>query len=173
MSSPIVIVAGPIGAGKTTVANAMVPLLDGKVARIEGDLFWLFLAKGFGSVPNPGAFRLVMSSMLAAAVPVAANDAMTVLDFSIPPWYLDTARKIAGVRQVPIDYVVVRPPLEECAARAKKRKEGAIADYAQYTDLFRDFDAVEERHLEAGSTSPAEVAARIVEGLKAGRFRLI
>ena len=112
---------------------------------------------------------MVMRSMVAAAVPYALGGYEVILDFSIPPWFLDTAKRIAGMREVPLEYVVLRPGVEVCAQRARERAEGAIAEYAQYQDLYDDFagaDAV------TGDGTPGETARRIREGLEAGRFRL-
>ena len=44
-----------------------------------------------------------MSAMAAAAIPFATGGSHVVLDFSIPPWFLDTVKKIAGMRDVPVD----------------------------------------------------------------------
>src|SRR6202012_5850437 len=89
-----------------------------------------------------GRFKMVMRSMVAASVPYALQGYEVILDFSIPPWFLDTAKRIAGMREVPLDYVVLRPPATVCAQRAKERAEGAIGDYAQYQDLYDDFREV-------------------------------
>jgi gluconate kinase len=168
----IVILSGPIGAGKTTVARELVAASPGPIACIEGDTFWSFIAKG-ARTGRHRDFRMIMTAMTAAAVPYALADYEAVLDFSIPPWYLDTVRKVAKLRDVPLDYVVLRPSQAVCAARAAARTEGKIADYTQYRDLYVSFDEA-ERHIVQDDESPAaSVAASIREGLDAGRFRLI
>ena len=172
MQGAIVILSGPVGAGKTTVARELVALLPDQVACIEGDLFWSFLRKGYAPGPTAGGFRLLMAGMLAAAVPFAASGALTIVDFSIPPWYLDTARKIASVRAVPLHYVVLRPPLEICASRARSRTQGAIADYGELTALHQDFEQVPETQVVGEVAPPGETAALVAAGLNDGRFRL-
>jgi hypothetical protein len=92
--------------------------------------------------------------------------------FSVPPWFLDTARRIAKVREAPLDYVALRPSESVCAARAAARAEGKLTEYAAYSELYATFDP-ELRHLIEDDGSDAKaVAARIREGLNAGLFRL-
>jgi len=171
MPTPILILSGPVGSGKTTVAREMVRLLTGEVVLIEGDVFWSFYAKGAHG-PTHKRFRTIMSAMTVASVPFAAGGSHVILDFSIPPWFLDTVRKIAATREVALDYVVLRPSEQVCAERAKARAEGSIADYSHYGELYRDFDQV-ARHILCNDTmSPTESASAILRGLAEGRFRL-
>ena len=172
MPNPILILSGPVGAGKTTVGRELVTLLPGKVAYIEGDAFWSFLAKGAPGGPTRESFRTVMASMTAAAVPLATAGARVVLDFSIPPGFLSTAQSIVALRQIPLDYVVLRPSEQVCAARAAARDEGRIPDYSRYRNLYLSFDVMES-HILSDDTAPAlEMAQRIVLGLSDGRFRV-
>lgn len=97
MPAPILILSGPVASGKTTVAREVARLLTDDVVLIEGDVFWSFYAKGAQSSTHKG-FRTIMSAMTAAAIPFAARGSQVILDFPIPPWFPDTARKIASVR---------------------------------------------------------------------------
>ena len=172
MATPILILSGPVGAGKTTVARELVSQLSDDVILIEGDVWWSFFVKNGARGPTPKTFRTIMSSMTAAAIPLAAGGSRVILDFSIPPWFLDTVRKIAAMREVPLDYVVLRPSEQVCAGRAKARAEGSIADYSRYRELYLDFDQVERHLLCEDAMSASEAATMILSETGQGRFRL-
>jgi uridine kinase len=76
--------SGPIGAGKTTVARELIPMLRGQISYIEGDTFWSFIAKT-GNQDRREDFRVIMRAMTAAALPFARSGYDVLLDFSIPP----------------------------------------------------------------------------------------
>jgi predicted ABC-type ATPase len=168
----IVLLAGPVGAGKTTVARALVDLSPGPTAYVEGDTFWSFIAKGAESKKRNMRFKMVMTSMTAAALPYALYGFETIVDFSIPPWFIETAQKVAKNKEVPIDYVVLRPSEAICAARAAARTEGKIADYEPYRELYATFEGVERHTIRDDSSDATLVAARVREGLDKGMFRL-
>jgi serine/threonine protein kinase len=86
---------------------------------------------------------------------------------------LPTARRVAGLRAIPLDYVALVPSESICARRAALRAEGRIDDYGPYRALHAAFSNVDARHVVGDdATNPTDAAARIREGLSAGRFRL-
>jgi len=163
----ITIVSGPVGSGKTTVARKLLALLPAPVSYIEGDTFWSFIAKAH-SQDRREVFRVILRSMTAAAVPFARSGYEVILDFSIPPMFLETARKI--VKDLPLNYVVLRPSLEVCADRAASRQEGRIANYESYCEFYALFDEAMPYLVGDDNADAASLAERIHEGLAAGRF---
>jgi hypothetical protein len=110
----VVVISGPIGAGKTTVARALIEATPPPLAYIEGDDFWRYLVK-----PQPGGpprnIRAIMPAMFRAAAGIAADDYQAILDFSLPPAFVRAAcARLAGSV---VHYVELRPALAVCAAR--------------------------------------------------------
>lgn len=166
----VIFLSGPIGAGKTTVAQELLPLLPAPLSYIEGDTFWSFIRKE-DERGLQDTFPVLVRSMTAAAIPLARSGFRVLIDFSIPPAFVDTARKI--LKEVPFDFVLLRPSLEICVKRAGSREKGAITDRARLTNFYALF---EEGIVEAicdDHADPASLAQRIAEGLKQGRFRVI
>lgn len=117
-------------------------------------------------------FKMTMTAMTTAALPYALYGYEVILDFSIPPWFLETAQKVVKAKDVPLDYVVLRPSETVCAQRAAARSEGAIGDYTSYRELYSLFDEAERYTIRDDTSDAAVVAGRIREGLDAGKFRV-
>lgn len=163
----VTMLSGPIGAGKTTVARELLALLPAPVSYIEGDTFWSFIDKPH-SRDRREVFQVILRAMTAAAIPFARSGYEVLLDFSIPPQFLGTARKI--LKEVPLNYVVLRPSLAVCETRAASRAEGRIIDYAKHRDFYALFEAPPTHVISDGEADAPALAKRICEGLSAGKF---
>jgi len=165
----VIFLSGPIGAGKTAVARELIQLLPPPLSYIEGDTFWTFVKKDAerGAREN---FPVLVRSMTAAAIPFARSGFRVVIDFSIPPTFVDTARKI--LKEVPFDFVLLRPSFEVCAERAASRKEGAITDRAMLKDFYALFEAGTVESICDDNADPESLARQITDGLDRGRFRV-
>ena len=165
----IIFLSGPIGAGKTTVAKALLELLPAPLSYIEGDTFWSFLRKT-GERGMKENFPVLVRSMTAAAVPLARSGFRVLIDFSIPPTYVETARKI--LKEVPFDFVLLRPSFEVCARRAVSRTEGAIRDYTVLKNFYARFEEGTIEPICDDNVDPETLAQGIFDGLNASRFRV-
>jgi len=163
----VILLSGPIGSGKTTVARQLIALLSPPVFYIEGDTFWSFFSKR-DAHSRREQFRFIMRSMTAAAVPLAKEGYQVVVDFSIPPEFVDTARKI--VKDLPLHFVLLRPSLDVCANRAATREEGKIADYDR--GFYELFKATTWHPICDDQADARELAIRIRDGLDRSHFRV-
>lgn len=172
--SSIIILSGPVGAGKTTIARELIACSDGPMTYIEGDSFWTHIVRAPEKQPRSKQFKMVMTAMVGAALPYALYGNEAIVDFSIPPWFLETVDKVVRRKEVAVDYIVLLPSSEICAARAAARKAGAIADYAGYQALYDDFNDTSRRHRVVNDhADPIATAKLIREGLSEGKFRLL
>ena len=166
----VIFLSGPIGAGKTAVAQELLRLLPAPLSYIEGDIFWSFIRKG-GESGARDDFPVLMRSMTAAAVPLARSGFCVVIDFSIPPAFVQTARKI--LKEVPFDFVLLRPSLQVCVERAGSREKGAIREYARLKDFYALFEEESREAICDDHADPVSLARQIAEGLDQGRFRVV
>jgi len=164
----VVILSGPVGAGKTTIARELVESAPGAIACIEGDRFWPFIVRPASDQEAPGRFRMIMRAMLASARHFARDGYEVIVDFSIPPWFLDATRAL--LKNEPFHFVVLRPSEAVCAERAATRAEGTIADYDSYHELYLAFESAKRFTISDDTGGPATVAARIRAGIEAGKF---
>ena len=171
-TKPVIILSGPLGAGKTTVAQEFIKSAADPIVYIEGDRFWQFFVKDLGKGGRNKNFKIIMSAMTAAAIPFALGGYTVLLDFSIPPWFLETAKKIAGTKEVPLEYIILRPTETVCAERAATRNEGVINDYNFYHELYTSFDEAQQYIIHDDVNNAAHVAGQIRAGLITGRFRI-
>jgi adenylate kinase family enzyme len=165
--SLVVMLSGPIGAGKTSVARELVARWRGPLIAIEGDRFWPFFAKRREGDRHED-FRLLMRSMTASAVPFAKEGYDVLLDFSVPPRFLRTARAI--LKDIPLAYILLRPSLEICTERASSRAEGKIVDYNE--EFYQRFTELDSHAITDDEADAISLAERILSELDGGRFRV-
>ena len=165
----VIFLSGPIGAGKTAVAQELLQLLPAPLSYIEGDTFWSFIRNGGERGPRDN-FPVLVRSMTAAAIPFARSGFRVLIDFSIPPVFVDTARKI--LKEVPFDFVLLRPSLQVCVERAATREQGAITEYEKVKNFYALFEEGSMEPICDDHADPASLAQRIAEGLNQGRFRV-
>ncbi|MGH3536809.1 MAG: AAA family ATPase [Pseudonocardiaceae bacterium] len=160
----LVVVTGPPGAGKTTVATVLASTFD-LSALVSGDAFFAFVDRGFVSPWLPEAHRqndIVIQAAAAAAGQLATGGYTVIYDGVVGPWFLPAFTAATGLER--LHYLVLLPSEECCVHRVRTRLGHGFTDIAATRHMYREFSNVQidPRHvLTDPGHEPDATAARI------------
>jgi predicted kinase len=173
---PILILTGPPGVGKTTVAEILVARWP-RTVHLESDVFFRFIRSDYvepWKAESHEQNRVVMDIVGDAAVAYAAAGYRTVVDgIVIPGWFLEPLRDRLRGAGHPVAYAVLRAPLSVCTARVQSREglppvdSGALA---QIWESFSDLGDLERHVLDVGDKEPGEAADLVARSLADGQL---
>lgn len=169
----LLVVSGPPGAGKSTVAGLLADRLSPS-ALVGGDAFFRFLRSGIiepwrvdARVQN----EAIMQIQAAAADSYRGAGYETVYDGVVGPWFLPTFAANAGE----FDFVILLPSIETCLHRIATRHGHEFDDEAAARSLHRQFaEACAGRAdlyvLDTSDATPEHSADHIDSARRAGRL---
>jgi cytidylate kinase len=168
----LILLTGPPGAGKSTVAAALAARLDPSVL-VSGDAFFGFLATGAVApwLPESQAQNEVVTEASAAAAGCFAHAYATVFDGMVGPWFLPTFAAATGLDR--LHYVVLLPSLDRVRHRVATRVGHGFADDAATVKMHGEFARAEidPRHVLVDPPEGVDAVAALVEAAIAdGRF---
>jgi hypothetical protein len=163
--SELMIITGPPGSGKSTVARLVVERFD-RCVLVAGDAFFGFVARGYIDpwLPESHPQNVVVTEAAARATGrYPRGGYMTIYDGMVGPWFLRTFLEYADLERV--HYGVLMPPLEVCLTRVLGREDHGFRDEGATRHMYASFaDAlIEERHVfrNAGD-EPSTVAQEVL-----------
>jgi predicted kinase len=166
----LIVVSGPPGAGKSTVARSVADAYDPSVLVI-GDDFFAFLARGRIDpwLPDADAQNRAVISAAAAACGRLAERFTVVYDGVLWPPYAPLFATAAGRA---FHYALLLPPLQVCLERVQARSDHPFSDQQAATDMWQSFDTTKGSLPTLDALDPPdEVVAEILGLVESGILR--
>jgi predicted kinase len=177
MNSVILIISGPPGAGKTTVARRLAETWEGLAVHIPTDAFYSAILSGYIApwLPESHAQNATVTEAIAAAAAVYAAGGYTVLlDGVVGPWFIEHYRNAASRADADLRYVVLRPDRDTAVTRARDREEMPLAAYPPgLFERFADLGPFEAHAIDTTGLDVAAVTFLLREAVTHQRFRLV
>ena len=166
----LIVVTGPPGAGKTTVARALSDIFEPS-ALVAGDEFFAFIRRGYIAPWTGPAHRqneIVVSAAAAAAGRLANGGYAVVYDGVIGPLFLETFASATGLTS--LHYAMLLPPEQLCMERVRDRVGHGFTDLDAATHMYKEFAGadVDRRHVVTSTDDAAAIASRLSQLIQEG-----
>ena len=174
----LLILAGPPGAGKSTIAKQLAKTSERPCCHLHADSFYTAIRKGYVPPYLPEAQRqneVVIGVVTEAAAGYARGGYDVVLDGIVGPWFLPPFQAMRDKERIELHYVVLRPSLEETLGRAASREGRVLKEVEPIKGLYRafaDLGRLEAHVVDSSAQSVAETTAAIRSAVALGKFKL-
>ena len=163
MAGAVLILTGPPGAGKSTVARLLARSRP-KCVHMHTDDFYAWIVSGYIEPWKREARAqniTVVTAIRDAVVTFARGGYDVILDGIVGPWFLEPFQE----SEIPFDYVVLRPPeavtVERGTMRQHVMREEAVI--RQMWAAFAQLGPFERHAIDTGGQTP-EQTTQLVEG---------
>lgn len=171
----VIVLTGPPGAGKSTVAQLLADRLTPSV-HLHSDDFWRYIKQGWIAPYLPEAHQqnqVVLQVLVSAAFGYAEGGYQVICDGVVGPWFIDLFRVTARERSLPLSYVILRPSQHTTLERATSRTDDALTDPEPIRSLHRQFSNLGgyEAHVLDSTALTAEATADgVLRGIARGTY---
>jgi len=177
MAGRLVIVTGPPGAGKSTIAHGLASAWAADAAlHIHSDDLWTYFVKGRIPPwePRSAAQNLVVTDAMASQAAALGVAFPVFFDGVVGPWFLRPFSDAARSRGVKIDYMVLRPgrdtTIKRGVARDHPMRDAEVI--GRMWDQFADLGGLEHHVLDTTLLSIGETITVATADLLSNRFQL-
>jgi cytidylate kinase len=174
VSNTILLVAGPPGAGKSTVAGLVADGFERSV-HVHTDHFYDWIARGYVESWRPeslGQNLVIADAIAAAADRLATGGYDVVVDGVLGLWALGPWHAL----ERPISYVLLLPDAAVARQRAAERGEHPLKDLEVVGQMHAAFvahlEGFEHHVIDSTDLSPEATATEVRRRLDAGDLRL-